>query len=340
MRMAIMGAGSLGTILGALLCKAGYEVDLIDTNHDHVQALNEKGATVVGKMDCCVPVKAFKPEMMTGEYDIFLYLVKATHDGQALPQVKQHLKSDGFVVTMQNGIPEERVAAVVGRDRTLGCAIGWGATWVEHGVSMLTSEVEKMTYDVGELDGSDSERLTLLVDILKAAGMPEKTSNLMGIRWTKLTANATFSVMSTVLGGTYGDVLDNPKAKLCAGYIAREALAVTRVAGVTPELIQGFDIRYLDFHNQKELNNVLPIYDIIFGPHRSLKASMLQDLEKGYQCEIDAINGVISQWSAKYAVPTPVNDKVVEIIKAMEAGQMKGSLDNLDLIALPELPEE
>jgi len=340
MRMAIMGAGSLGTIIGALLCKAGQEVDLIDSNHEHVQVLNEKGATVVGKMECCVPVKALKPEMMTGEYDIVLYLVKATHDEEALPQVKQHLKSNGFVVTMQNGIPEERVAAVIGRDRTLGCAIGWGATWVEPGVSMLTSEVEKMTYDIGELDGSDSERLSLLADILKAAGTPEKTSNLLGIRWTKLTANATFSGMSTVLGGTYGDVLDNPKAKMCAGYIAREALAVTRAAGVTPELIQGFDIRYLDFHNQKELNNVMPIYDIIFGPHRALKASMLQDLEKGYQCEIDAINGVISEWSAKYVVPTPVNDKVVEIIKAMQAGQMKGSVANLDLIELPELPAE
>jgi len=340
MRMAIMGAGSLGTIIGALLARAGQEVDLIDSNEAHVNALNKNGARVVGKMDCCSAVKAFKPEQVTGEYDIILYLVKTTHDAEALPMVKKHLKPDGFVVTMQNGIPEENVAAVIGKDKTLGCAIGWGATWIEPGVSMLTSDVEKMTYDIGEMDGSDTPRLNQLVEILKPAGIPEKTDNLLGLRWTKLTANATFSAMSTVIGGTYGDVLDNPKALLCAAFIAKEALEVIKAAGIVPVPIQGFDIRYLGFNNKKELDNILPIYGIIFGPHRALKASMLQDLEKGYKCEIDSLNGTICAWGAKYSIPTPVNDKVVEIIKAMESGQIKGCLDNLGLFALPEIPEE
>ncbi len=340
MRMAIMGAGSLGTIIGALLSQAGQEVDLIDSNQAHVNALNEKGATVVGKLDCCSSVKALMPEQVTGEYDIILYLVKSTHDAQALPKVKEHLKPDGFVVTMQNGIPEEKVAAIIGKDKTLGCAIGWGATWMEPGVSMLTSDVEKMTYDIGELDGSDTARLNQLIEILRPAGIPEKTDNLLGLRWTKLTANATFSGMSTVIGGTYGDVLDNPKALLCAAYIAQEALEVIKAAGIIPVPIQGFDIRYLGFKNQKELNNILPIYGIIFGPHRALKASMLQDLEKGYKCEIESLNGAICEWGVKYSVPTPINDKVVEVIKAMETEKIKGSLDNLELFNLPELPEE
>jgi 2-dehydropantoate 2-reductase len=338
--MGVMGAGSLGTIIGALLSKAGQDVELIDSNAEHVLALNEKGATVTGHMDFNVPVKALTPDKMSGEYDIIFYLVKATNDAQALPVVNQYLSRDGFVVTMQNGIPEEKVAAVVGKPRTLGCAIGWGATWMGPGVSQLTSVREKMTYDVGEMDGSDTPRLNQVIEILKPAGIPEKTGNLLGLRWTKLCANATFSGMSTVIGGTYGDVLENPKAVMCAAYIAKEVLAVVDAAGVSPEPIQGFEIKYLNFNNKKELNNVLPVYGIMFGPHRNLKASMLQDIEKGRPCEIGALNGAISEWAARYSVATPVNDKVVEIIKKIEAGELKASIDNLDLFVLPELPEE
>lgn len=78
----------------------------------------------------------------------------------------------------------------------------------------------------------------------------------------------------------------------------------------------------------------------MFDPHRALKASMLQDLEKGLACEINAINGAISEWADKYGVSTPVNDKVVAIIKAIEEEAIKPGLDNLLLIDIPELPVE
>lgn len=340
MKLGILGAGSLGTILGALLTKDGQDVELIDRNEEHVRILNEKGAAVTGKMNISVPVKAITPAEMSEMYDIIFYLVKATHDEEALKQACKYLKPDGMLLTMQNGIPEDRVAAVIGRKRTLGCAVGWGATWIEPGVSMLTSEPEKMTYDIGELDGADTERLLVLINILKSAGIPEKTNNLLGLRWTKLTANATFSAMSTIIGGTYGDVLNHKKAVICAAFIAREALAVIRGAGINPQLIQGFDIRYLDFNSKKQMDNILPVYNIIFEPHRTLKASMLQDIEKGHPCEIDAINGVISEWARKYDVLTPVNDKVVEIIKNIQAGRLQPGADNLEMIDIPELPEE
>ena len=163
MRMAVMGAGSLGTIIGALITKGGLEIDLIDVNTAHVNALKERGAKITGKMELEVPVKALTPDEMAGEYDLFFYLVKATHNEEALPKVAQHLKSDGVVVTMQNGIPEESVAAVVGRERTLGCAVGWGAALVAPGVSMLASDLERMTYDIGELDGQITDRLKKII---------------------------------------------------------------------------------------------------------------------------------------------------------------------------------
>ena len=104
---------------------------MIDVNTDHVEALNKSGAKIVGLMDLVQPVKALTPDQMTGEYDLFLYLVKTTQHESALKYVSKHLKSDGIVLTMQNGIPEEAVAEVIGKERTVGCIVGWGATWME-----------------------------------------------------------------------------------------------------------------------------------------------------------------------------------------------------------------
>lgn len=340
MRMAVMGAGSLGTIIGALMTKNGYGVDLIDVNAAHVKALNEKGAKIIGLMDLVVPVKALTPDQMTGEYDVFFYLVKTTQNESALKAVVPHLKKDGIVLCMQNGIPEEPVVEAVGKDRVIGCIVGWGATWVEPGVSRLTSAPEHMSYDLGELDGKDTERLDKLVEILKSAGIPEKSNNLIGIRWTKLTINSAFSTMSAVVAGNYGNVLDTPAALACAAHIWRESLAVARAASVTPELIQGFDIRILDFKTKKELEQKFPIFHKLIEPHRNIRTGMLYDIEGGREPEIDTFNGFICKWGRKWGVPTPVNDQVVDIVRGMYEGRYQIEAANVDRVKIPAIPAE
>src|SRR5690554_855246 len=96
-RLAIVGTGSLGTIIGAFLSEAGYECDLFDTNKEHVNALNEKGATVTGFVDKNVKVRAFTPDQMEGEYDYFFYIAKQTANSVAVPQMAKHLKKDGCI---------------------------------------------------------------------------------------------------------------------------------------------------------------------------------------------------------------------------------------------------
>lgn len=340
MRLAIMGAGSLGTVAGALLTKNGYNVDLVDVNVEHVKALNQNGAKIIGLMELVQPVKAVIPDDMTGEYDVIFYLTKTTQNDSALPYVKKHLKSDGVVLCMQNGIPEDAVAEVIGKERTMGCIVGWGATWMKPGVSKLTSEPEKMSYDIGEFDGQETERLNKIYEILQAAGVPEKTNNLIGIRWTKLTINSAFSTMSAVTAGNYGDVLDSPKALNCAANIWKESLAVARAAGVTPELIQGFDIRILDFNSQKEYEQKLPVFPKLMGPHRNIRTGMLYDIEAGRAPEIDTYNGIICKWGQKWGVPTPVNEQVVEIVRGMSEGRYAIEAANVDRVKISEIPAE
>lgn len=339
MRAAIMGAGSLGTIAGALATLKGADVVLIDANKEHVKALNENGATITGKMELNVPVKAITPDQMEGVYDLVMYMVKQTHNEAALKQLLPHLGPDSMVITLQNGVPEDAVAEIVGKERTLGATVGWGATWVKPGVSMLTSEPDKMTYELGEMDSTIKERTKKAAEFLNLSAHTEVVPNLPGIRWTKLLVNATFSGMSAVLGCTFGDVLDNEKALTCAAHIGNEAILIARARGIKMEPLQGHDLSVLGFNTKAERASKFPYYKAIFGPHRALKASMLQDLEKGFKTEIDAINGVVSEWGKKLGVPTPICDKVVEIVKGCEAGKYTPGFQNLDMFEIPEIPE-
>jgi 2-dehydropantoate 2-reductase len=339
MRIALVGAGSMGTILGALLTRGGEDIVLVDVNQRHVEALNTAGARITGHMDLTVPVRAIAPDAMHGVYDLIIYLVKTTNDDKALPEVLPFMSEESMLITLQNGVPEEKVSSVIGRERTLGGAIGWGAAWIKPGVSELTSESEAMTYDIGELDGEITPRLQSIQEILNKAGTANITTNLMGIRWTKLLVNVSMSGLGAALGCTYGLILDNPKALLIATAIVVETLKTARALGIKMEPMQGLDPNLLlDLVEQSE-ENALNAMRMIYGKHRDQVASMLQDLRKGAPCEVETLNGYLSRKSAEAGVPTPVNDQVTGIIRNIESGKYELGFENLDMIEVGSLQD-
>ena len=336
MKIAILGAGSLGTIIGAMLSKAGLDVCLIDTNKAHLEALNKNGARVTGGVELTSTVKACSPGEMKGVYDLVIYTVKSTFDDKALPGILPHLDKDSTFLTLQNGIPEEKVASFIGRERVLGGAVGWGAIWLSPGVSELTCAPDKMTYDIGELDGKITDRIKKVKEVLDKAGTAIITQNLAGIRWTKLMVNASFSGISAALGCTYGDILDDAKALTAGMDILLESILTARAAGVKMEPIQGVDPLVLLGIFKESEQKLKDVINLAFGGNRPLKASMLQDLEKNLPCEVDSINGHLSDVSAKVGVPTPVNDQTTAIIRDIQAGKKKFVFSNLNDIKLPE----
>jgi len=334
-----MGTGSLGTIIGALLSGAGEDIILVDADRDHVRALNEKGATITGHMDLTVPVKAIMPDMMDGSFDLVIYLVKSTYDDEALPMLLPHLSESSGVLTLQNGIPEEKIASIVGRERTMGGAVGWAGILRGPGVSELASLPEIMTYDIGELNGEQSERIEAAKAALDNAGKAEITTNLTGVRWSKLLVNASLSGMSTVLGCNGARILDNEKALRAAVSIMVETLKTAATLGIKVEPMQGADPNLLIGIIRQSEENALALMKVIGQPHREGKASMLQDLEKGRRCEVEAINGYLSRQAKEAGVAAPVNDKVTEMIRDIQDGRLKPDFANLDAIELRPLQE-
>ena len=339
-RVAILGAGSLGTVMGAVVSKRGGECILIDANEAHVKALNEKGAYVTGYMDLkAMPVTAVTPAEMSGIYDLVFVLTKQTANEKALNNLLPYLDANSTVCTLQNGIPEEAVAKIVGAERTIGGTVGWGAGWVEPGVAQLFTKPDHMRIEIGSLQGAVTERVKEAGEFLKLAGDVDMKENLAGVRWSKLLMNSALSGMSAALGCTFGDVIDDDKAVLCAAHVAKELIEVAKVKGVQLEnIVPGYNFYDLYFTDKAGRDRAVSMLREIYEVHRPQKASMLQDLEKGIPCEIDYINGLVCQQGDIYGVDTPFNDTIVSIVKAVEAKTAPLSgMENLSKFDIPAL---
>ena len=330
MRIAIYGAGSLGTILGAYINKGGVSVELINRNKAHVEALQKKGAQVVGTVQFTQTVIAYSPEEMSGQYDIFFLMTKQQQNAEVVQMLKNYLASDGVLVTFQNGLPEVGIADILGEERVLGCTVAWGATMKEPGVCELTSEPDALSFSLGAISETKNKHFAQIKKLLEMMGTVDVEENFLGTRWSKLLINAAFSGMSAVLGCTFGEAAKPRESRRIVQALIKECIDVCKVGGIRIEPVQGKDIvKLLDYTNPLKRAFSLFIIPIAIRKHAKLKASMLQDLEKGKLTEVDAINGAVSDYGRKVGYPTPMNDRVVEIIHKIEQGILRPSFDNL-----------
>lgn len=330
MKCAIYGAGSLGTVLGAYLAKNGQDIELVNRNKAHVEALREKGAHITGTVDFTVPVKAIFPDEMVGPYDVIILLTKQLFNREVVTELEKKLAKDGVIVTLQNGIPEPGIAEIIGWDRTIGCVVEWGATLSAPGESTLTSEPDSLSFHMGGTKGVSKAKLDMVKSLLEKMCPVDIEENLLGARWSKLLINATFSGIGTVVGGTFGDVYATSEGKKLAVRCMKECIDVGHAAGETFAPVQGKDLTKLFYYkNGIKKAIAMLLIPIAMKKHAAIEPSMLQDLKAGKPCEIDAINGVVCEWGKKCSVPTPVNDRIVEIVKKEQAGELPLSKDNL-----------
>jgi len=325
MRIAILGAGSLGTIVGAYLADGGMDVELIDAYQEHVDALNQTGAKVVGTTEFHAKVKAITPDQKSGTYDLVLLLTKQLSNGSILRELLPFINDESIVCSLQNGIPEDNVASIVGAARVIAGSVEFGATFIEPGVSSLTTEYtqfKKYAFQIGELNGETTDRIQRVKSVLDLVGGTHISDNLVGTKWSKLLINNAFSGLSAALNGKYGDILDDEVGIVSAVHIADETIKVGHAHGIEFVKMNGFDIASLELQSEQDIPERIKTLQYVMEPSRLLKASMLQDLEKKRKTEIDYINGVVSSKAAGTGIATPYNDLVVKLVQSAEETQM------------------
>lgn len=352
-KIAVYGAGAMGTVLGALLTKGGLKnVTLITRNREHVAGMKEKGATIVCKAEnisFTVQVQALLPEEMTEEYDVIFLMTKQRNNAEILEFLLPKLKNDGIVCTTQNGFPEESVGEIIGKERTFGGVASFGATFLGGGMVALTSKIEGMQLQISPLIKTQEtkEKLELLKEILsyvsRATGndnFVRETENLAGARWSKLAINAAFSGLSVATGLTFGEIAKKRKTRKLALGILRECMDVANATGIQLEPMQGRDMqKLLGGRGKLKTAFALFVLPIAMKKHKKLLSGMLKDVQQGKRCEIDFIDGAVVEAGKRVGVATPLCERVVEIVHGIENGLYEIDYKNTDFL-LGEILDE
>jgi 2-dehydropantoate 2-reductase len=307
-RVAIIGAGAMGSVYAGLLAGAGNDVWVVDPWLEHVEAIRAHGLRVEGASgDRRVTLSATTEASDVGAVDLVVIATKAMDVRAAAESARGLLGPETVVLPIQNGLGSGDVAAeVLGEARiVLGVAEGFGASVVEaghvhhHGVGVVR---------LGERAGPVTERVERLGDLWRRAGLAVRTYDDVGrLVWEKLVCNVAFGGPCTVLGATIGEVLDDPHAWSVAAACARETYDVARASGIA----LGFDDP--------------TAHARAFGERlRGARPSMLLDRLAGRPSEIGALNGAIPARAVAVGLQAPVNATVAALVEAGEPERPRG----------------
>ncbi len=333
MPITIVGAGAIGGTVGAFLTKAGYDVTLVDVVPEHVQVMNERGLRITGfRGDHLYPVKALLASDLRGPLGATILCVKGHFTASAIEQIAPLLALDGFVLSLQNGLNEEIIAAAVGAERTVGAFVHFGADYIEPGLIQLGNE---QTIYIGELDGRVTPRAEALRDALSHVMPAEVTTNLWGFLWGKLVYGAMAFLVSTV-DAPVPQILDHPLGLRLAQAASGEAYLVAKTQADALENIGEFNPNAFAPGPDFDATSRAALDEMAGAMRASIKQHMgiWRDLAvKKRKTEVDMQSAVIVAKGEENGIPTPVNAAVLQVIHEIEAGRRGMEWSNLDDIA-------
>jgi len=333
MRVLIWGAGAIGGTLGAYLARAGDDVTLVDTVAEHVDAVERTGIRITGPIaEFTARAPAFTPDNLLGEWDTIVLATKAHHTEVATRALLPHLSATGCVISAQNGLNELTIAEIVGKERTVGAFVNFGADYIEPGVIHYGGRGAVV---IGEIDGRVTRRVTAIRDAW--ARFDERaivTPNIWGYLWGK-EAYGAMLFATALTNESIADALALPAYRPLYKEVAREILAVARARGVTPESFDGFDpSAYLPEASPGAAAQSLDA--LVAHNRRSAKthSGIWRDLAvRKRRTEVDAQLGIVVELGRTANVATPLTARLVELIHDIENGVRPQSLETLDALA-------
>jgi 2-dehydropantoate 2-reductase len=333
-RIGVIGAGAIGSVVGGLLTRGGHDVTLIDQWPEHVEAMRTRGLRLSGTCgEHLIPVRALhlhEAQSLREPFDFAFVAVKSYDTEWATHLAVAYLRSSGAVVDFQNGINDERVAAVAGRERTLGCVITISAGLYEPGHAVRT-DTGLIGFKVGEHDGADSPRARELARILNDVAPSRVTTNLWGERWSKLAVNCMANPLAGLSGLGSAEVRSEAGPRRVAIHLAAEVIRVGRALGHEIEPLLGIEAqRFVDAAEGRGLEEVEADMAAEAKRRSGGRPSFLQDVLKGRRTEIDHLNGYVSAQGRRAGVPTPFNDAIVTEVHRHGVGTLRPDPKNLE----------
>jgi 2-dehydropantoate 2-reductase len=346
-RIAIVGAGAVGGYVGGHLTRLGHDVVLIDPWPEHVEVMRTRGLELSGLSDddCCT-VRAQAMHLTEVQslsrqapIDIAFVSVKSYDTEWATMLIRQYLAPGGFVISLQNCINEEAIAAIVGWGRTVGMiAARVSVDLYEPGHIRRTVPKDgaaHAVFRVGEVHGRITPRVEHLADMIAAIDSIKVTTNLWGERWSKLCVNGMRNGVSAATGLGSNDMDRIDAIRRFSIQLGGEAVRIGQALGYTLERIGDFDPEDLARAaegDRRALDEVearmLAVSNA--GARSDLqRPSMGQDILKGRRTEIEFINGFIVKKGSEIGRPAPAHAALVEVVKRVERGEIPPRPENV-----------
>ena len=301
MKIAVLGAGAMGSLFGGRLARGGHEVTLISTWAEHVERINREGLYMDGQAGGVrVRVRACLSAAEAGPAELVIVFVKATQTRQAMAGAVGLVGPETVVLTLQNGLGNvESLVEVVGPGPVIAGTTSHGASLAEpgrvrHAGVGLTA--------LGELSGRVTGRLRGLGRILEEAGFAPValSDNVLGLIWKKLVINVAINAITALARIKNGQILDFPETEEISRLAVLEAVEVARRKGVT---FPDDPVRFTREVARQTGDN---------------SSSMLQDVIRQRRTEIEVINGAVVREGEALGVPVPVNKVLAGLVSVYQ----------------------
>jgi 2-dehydropantoate 2-reductase len=336
-RIAVFGTGANGSCIAASLIDAGLDVTLIDQWPAHVETMRAHGLKIsMPDQEQHVKVRAFHLcDVCTFRepFDVVLIAVKAYDTRWACEMIKPHLAENGMVIGMQNGMVADVIREVMGPARNIACVIELSSEMFTPGLVKRNTPPQKTWIGLGLLEGGAAHRLAEMQALLGPVGKVEVKPNILAAKWSKLVVNAMCLGPFAMVGLTLLDAVKLPGMRDLIIEIGNEAMRTGQDLGYPLEPIFGLTEADLVGSNRpaEKLFDTLASH---IGPGRG-RNTVLQDLLKGRTSEVDMINGLVVEESARRGRSAPANARIVEITRKIEAGELKPAPENMTLALAP-----
>ncbi len=335
MKIILVGAGSIGGTTATMLREKGYDIEIVEANAVRAEKIRTEGIKLTGALgDHCEKFTVYNNiDELTATYDVCIIATKYFALAAVAEKMIPHVKPDGIFVSMQNGICTKRLSDVVGTDKAVGCMIGFGATMLPNGDVNVTSGGE---LKIGRVNGKIDAFVTELGEVYKALLPTTVVDNIDAQLYSKLIINSCINSIAALTGEPVGVMLKTEKAKDVFLEIAKEGALVAKGMGLkVPPYMKVLDYNLLLITDAKWFKSVCKlVVNIVGKKFGDVRPSTLQSLDRGEKTEIDIFNGYIVENGKAVNVPTPVNQQIYDFIKAIENGEEKSSMANLDRIKM------
>jgi 2-dehydropantoate 2-reductase len=331
-RIAVIGAGAIGSSVAADLTAAGHDVTIVDQWPAQVEAMKRDGLRIVmPDLEVRTPMRALHLCELAAHdpvFDIVLMAVKSYDTRWLAELIQPFLAPEGWFVGVQNSMNDDTIASIVGRERVVGCALELSAEIFTPGIVQRNTSRSGTWFGLGELDGKLTKRVYELEALFRHIGKVTVTSNIYGTKWTKLIANTMTMGPFGLLGLKNWEAAELPGMFEISVRLGRESVAVGQALGYRMEPI--FGLLADEFAGATDEVLITAMKTLLGHVGRNSRTAVVHDNLKGRRTELEYISGLVARKGAELGIPTPCNTAVAEIDREIHQGKRSMGASNFE----------